>query len=70
MLTLEILRVLRYSFVPVKWYCLFHKNALKFVIVKETENISKFVVSAMNELSVWLNGNELLYQYSLTMFPR
>ena len=34
-----------------------HKNALKFLIVKETENISKFVVSAMNDISVWFNEN-------------
>ena len=57
MLTLEILWVLRYSFPHLKWYCLFHKNTLNFFIVKETENISIFVVNAMNDTSVWLNGN-------------
>ena len=62
MFTLEILRV----FVSMKWCCPFHKNALKFVIVKETENI--FVVSAMSDISVWLRGNELSYHYSLMMF--
>ena len=37
------------------------QNALKFLIVEETENISIFVVSAMNDISVWLNENEVLY---------
>ena len=52
MLTLEILRVLRYSFVPFKWNLPVPQARAQISMAKETENLSISVVSAMNDISV------------------